>query len=96
MPRVVVTPQAVDDLHGLVTGLGLAGDAIARVQRSLRILERFPKAGRALTGQWEGTRFLIGPWPWMILVYVHDEDDDAVFVVSVHDGRSAASATAWR
>jgi plasmid stabilization system protein ParE len=96
VPRVVVTPQAVDDLHGLVTGLGLAGDAIARVQHSLRILERFPRAGRALTGRWESTRFLIGPWPWMILVYIHDEDDDAVFVVSVHDGRSASSATSSR
>jgi plasmid stabilization system protein ParE len=96
MPRVVVTPQAVDDLHGLITGLGLASDAVARVQRSLRMLERFPKAGRALSGQWELTRFLIGPWPWMTLVYVHGEDDDVIFVVSVHDGRSATSATSWR
>jgi plasmid stabilization system protein ParE len=96
VPRVVVSPQALDDLHRLVTGLGLTGDAIARVQRSLRILESFPKAGRALTGRWEGMRFLVGPWPWMILVYIHDEDDDAVFVVTVQDGRSAASATAWR
>jgi plasmid stabilization system protein ParE len=96
VPRVVVSPQALDDLHRLITGLGLTGDAIARVQRSLRILERFPKAGRALTGRWEGMRFLVGPWPWMILVYVHDEDDDAVFVATVQDGRSAASATTWR
>jgi hypothetical protein len=59
----------------------------------LRILERFPPAGRALTGRWEDTRFLIGPWPWMIIVYVHDEADDVVYVVAVHDGRSAPSAT---
>jgi hypothetical protein len=96
LTRVLITPQAVDDLQGLITGLGLAGDALSRVQWSLRILERFPKAGRALTGEWQGMRFLVGPWPWMILVYVHDEDDDAVFVVSVHDGRSASSATATR
>jgi hypothetical protein len=32
----------------------------------------------------------------MILVYVHDADDDCVYVVAVHDGRSSASATAWR
>jgi plasmid stabilization system protein ParE len=96
VPRIVVTRQAVNDLHGLITGLGLTGDAIARVQRSLRILERFPRAGRSLSGQWEGTRFLIGPWPWLIVVYIHDEDDDAAFVVAVHDGRSAPSATAVR
>jgi plasmid stabilization system protein ParE len=93
LARVVVTPRAVEDLRALVGGLGLAPDAIPRVQRSLRILERFPLAGRALTGAWVGTRFLIGPWPWMILVYVHDETDDVVFVVAVHDGRSGTAAT---
>jgi plasmid stabilization system protein ParE len=94
--RVTVTPHAVADLRRLVAGLGLAGDPIARVRRSLRILERFAKAGRALTGRWEDTRSLVGPWPWMILVYVHDADDDAVFVIAVHDGRSASSATTYR
>jgi len=39
------------------------------------------------------TRFLIGPWPWMILVYTFDEPDDAVYVVAVHDGRSSSAAT---
>lgn len=96
MARVLVTPRAVADLEALVAGLGLSGSPIARVQGSLRILERFPLAGRALTGPWEGTRFLIGPWPWMILVYVYDETDDAVYVVSVHDGRSGASPTTAR
>jgi hypothetical protein len=94
--RVIVTPRAVQDLHGLIDALGLGESALARVRLSLSILERFPLAGRALTGEWEGTRFLIGPWPWMIVVYVHDEADDAVYVVSVHDGRSAGSATADR
>ena len=89
MARVVVTPRAVADLHGLIEGLGLPANVLVRVQRSLRMLERFPLAGRALTGRWQGTRFVIGPWPWMILVYVHDSDDDAVYVVAVHDGRSA-------
>src|ERR671923_136770 len=60
------------------------------------MLERFPRAGRELTGRWHGTRFLIGPWPWMILVYIHDDADDAVFVVAVHDGRASSSAAAAR
>ena len=94
MARVVVTPRAVADLRALVQTLGLPANTLERVQRSLRMLERFPLAGRALTGRWEGTRFVIGPWPWMILVYLHDPDDDAVYVVAVHDGRNASSATA--
>ena len=96
MARVIVTPRAVTDLHRLVDDLGLPETTFQRVQRSLRMLEGFPRAGRALTGRWQGTRFLIGPWPWMILVYVHDADDDAVFVVAVHDGRSSSSATTSR
>ena len=96
MPRVVVTPRAVEDLRALTAGLGLPPDTMRRVQRSLGMLQRFPRAGRALTGRWEGTRFLIGPWPWMILVYIHGEADDAVFVVAVHDGRSASSASGLR
>ena len=93
MARVLVTPRAIEDLRSLSAALGLAPGALERVQRSLRILERFPGAGRELTGRWAGTRFLVGPWPWMILDYVHDEADDAVYVVAVHDGRSASSAT---
>ena len=96
MPRVVVTPRAVANLNSLIAGLGLSPSALARVQRSLHILERFPNAGRALSGPWEGTRFLIGPWPWMILVYVYDEADDAVYVVTVHDARAGGSPTASR
>jgi plasmid stabilization system protein ParE len=92
LARVLVTPRAVSDLRTLIDGLGLPANALARVQRSLRMLERFPLAGRALTGRWEGSRFVIGPWPWMIIVYIHDSDDDAVYVVAVHDGRSASSA----
>ena len=93
MARVVVTPRAVEDLHDLTEVLGLPATTLLRVQRSLRILESFPLAGRALMGRWEGVRFLIGPWPWLILLYVHDVEDDAVYVVAAHDGRSSTSAT---
>jgi plasmid stabilization system protein ParE len=92
VPRVLLAPRAVADLRALTDALGLPDSAAARVQRSLRILERFPLAGRALTGRWEGVRFLIGPWPWMILLYIYDADDDAVFVVAIHDGRSGPTS----
>jgi plasmid stabilization system protein ParE len=93
VPRVIVTPRAVEDLRDLVRGLGLPESTLPRVRRSLRILESFPLAGRALVGRWDGVRFLIGPWPWMILLYLHDVDHDAVYVVAVHDGRSSTAAT---
>jgi hypothetical protein len=32
----------------------------------------------------------------MILIYVHDADDDAVYVVAVPDGRSSSSAATGR
>jgi hypothetical protein len=96
VPRVLLAPAAVAHLRAMIDNLGLPPDTPARVQRSLRILESFPLAGRALTGRWEGTRFLIGPWPWMILVYLYDAAADAVFVVSIHDGRSASSPTTDR
>src|SRR3954471_12804376 len=89
MPRVTVTPRAVADLKHLIQVLGLPDSTLLRVQRSLGILESFPLAGRALAGRWEGVRFLIGPWPWMILLYVHAPEDDAVYVVAVHDGRGS-------
>ena len=75
---------------------GCRGSTLRRVQRSLRILESFPLAGRALTGRWAGVRFLIGRWPWLILLYVHNADDDAVYVVAAHDGRSSAPAVSRR
>jgi hypothetical protein len=37
-------------------------------------------------------RFLLGPWPWMILGYRYDARTDQVFLVAVHDARSATSA----
>jgi plasmid stabilization system protein ParE len=93
MARVIVTPRALDDTHDLNETLGLPDSTLRRVQRSLRILESFRLAGRALTGRSEGVRFLIGPWPWLILLYVHEADDDTVYAVAAHDGRSSTSAT---
>jgi hypothetical protein len=93
LARVLITPRAAQDLRDLIDLLGLPSSTMVRVQRTLRTLERFPLAGRALLGRWEGTRFLIGPWPWMIIVYTFDEPDDSVYVVAVHDARSSSAAT---
>jgi hypothetical protein len=49
--------------------------------------------GPALTGRWEGFRFLLGPWRWMLLVYICVEAEDRVVVVTIQDARSATSVT---
>ena len=71
-------------------------DTRSRVARSLRLLERFPLMGPALTGRWEGFRFVLGPWRWLLLVYVFIEPEDRVVVVTIQDARSSAAATTER
>jgi len=39
-------------------------------------------------------RFLIGPWPWMLVVHAYEEAADTVTVLSIHDARTSTSATA--
>jgi plasmid stabilization system protein ParE len=85
---------AVEDLEALIRTHSLPADTRARVARSLRPLQRFPRMGPALTGRWHGFRFVLGPWRWLVLVYVYREAEDRVVVVTVQDARSAASPTA--
>jgi plasmid stabilization system protein ParE len=92
--RVVVTPAALDDLERLIRTHSLPVDTRERVRRSLRPLERFPLLGSELEGRWSGFRFLLGPWRWMIVVYVYDVAEDRVAIVTVQDGRAAISPTA--
>lgn len=94
MAKVIVTPQGQRDVSEAIVALGLPSDTWTRVARSLRVLETFPLAGAELTGRWAPTRFVLGPWPWMILLYHYEEPSDRVFVVAMHDARSATSATA--
>lgn len=46
--------------------------------------------GAELAGRWSGFRFLLGPWRWMILIYVFIEDESRAVVVTIQDGRSSA------
>lgn len=59
-------------------------------------LRRFPHLGPELTGRWRDFRFLLGPWRWMLIVYVVLEDDDRVVVVTIQDARASSAATAER
>ena len=94
MARVIVTPRGERDVDEAIADLGLPGDTWTRLARSLRVLETFPLAGAKLAGRWAPTRFVLGPWSWMVLLYRYEESSDRVFVVAMHDARSAASATA--
>jgi hypothetical protein len=74
-----------------IAALNLPEDTWARVALSLRVLETFPQAGPELEGKWVPARYVLGPWSWMILLYTYDEALDQVFVVAMHDARSASA-----
>jgi hypothetical protein len=94
--RVELALAAVEDLEGLIRTHSLPADTRARVARSLRALERFPLMGPMLSGRWEGFRFLLGPWRWLLLVYVFMASENRVVVVTIQDARSSTAATATR
>jgi plasmid stabilization system protein ParE len=94
--RVEVARAATEDLDRLIRILSLPADTRERVKRSLRPLARFPRLGPELTGRWTGFRFVLGPWRWLIIVYVFEASEDRVVVVSMQDARSATAATAAR
>ena len=93
MARVVVTERARTDLDRLIRSHSLPATTRARVSRSLAPLAEFPAMGAPLPGRWAPSRFVLGPWRWMLLVYAVDPDRDLVVVLSILDGRSAVSAT---
>jgi len=96
VPRVELTAVAVADLDRLIRTHSLPIDTKRRVKPSLAPLRRFPRLGPELTGRWRDFRFLLGPWRWMLIVYVFIEDDDRVVVVTIQDARSSSAATAER
>jgi plasmid stabilization system protein ParE len=92
--RVELAVAAVDDLDRLIRTHTLPADTRARIARSLRSLSQFPNIGPALTGRWDGYRFILGPWRWLILVYVLIEAEDRVVMVTIQDARSSVVVTA--
>jgi len=93
MARVEVSDAAREDLERLIFTHSLPSDTNQRVLASLHHLERFPLLGAELPSPWSGFRFLLGPWRWLILVYVYAADEDRVVVVTIQDGRSASAPT---
>ncbi len=93
MTRVTVSATAAEDLDRMIVTHSLPADTKQRVRRSLRLLESFPRVGRELEGGWTPFRFVLGPWRWMLILYVYDEQEDVVLVATVQDARSSSAAT---
>lgn len=93
MTHVELSAIAVEDLDRLIITHSLPSDTRQRVKRSLRVLEEFPRVGRQLTGGWQQMRFILGPWRWLLVVYLYEESEDRVLIVTMQDARSAAAAT---
>ena len=92
MAHVLVAPSAWEGLVLLIRTHSLPADTPDRVRRSLQPLASFPRLGREIEGgRWRGFRFILGPWPWLIVVYRYDAAEDAVLVVLIEDGRAASS-----
>ena len=94
MPAVEVTRQARDELRELIEPRHLPADTRDRAARSLVTLEVFPRAGKQLSGVWRDCRALIGPWAWLIVVYMYVEAEDHVVVIAFHDARTSDAAIA--
>lgn len=93
MPVIEVTRQARDELRGPIESRQLPADTPERVSRSLLTLEEFPRAGKQLSGVWRDCRALIGPWGWLIVVYMYMESHDRVVVIAFNDARTSEAAT---
>lgn len=96
MAHVVVADAALDDLERMIVSHSLPTDARKRVRQAIEILQDFPLAGAALGGRWDGLRFLLGPWRWMIVIYRYDEETDTVEIAAIQDGRASTAATHGR
>jgi plasmid stabilization system protein ParE len=96
MARVIVAEPARQDLAGLVRSHSLPDSARDRVRRTIAPLAAFPLLGPALEGRWNGFRSILGPWPWILIVYAYDEEADLVIVVTIQDARSGTSPRSAR
>lgn len=96
MSAIEVTRQARDELHELIETRHLVADARERVSRALAILGEYPRAGKQLSGVWRDCHALIGPWGWLIVVYMYLEPEDRVVVIAFHDARTSDAAIAQR
>jgi len=93
MPAVVVSPPVRESLRSLVETHEPPPDTTVRIRKLLEPLSEFPEMGSALHGRWKGFRYLLGPWPWMLIVYAVDRERELVIVTTIQDARRATAAS---
>lgn len=93
MAQIRLTAAAVEDLRELIQTHELPSNTPERVAGRLHALQRFPKLGPAPSGRWAGTRYVLGPWSWLLIVYEYDTRTDTVIVLTMQDARRATSPT---
>jgi plasmid stabilization system protein ParE len=91
--HVELSLVATERLDRMIVTHSLPLDTRARVQRSLRKLAQFPLIGRQLDERWGDLRFIVGPWRWLLIVYVYERAAERVLVVTIQDARSSMSVT---
>lgn len=98
MARVMWAESALSSLDRLILSHALPADTRERVRGSVEPLARFPQIGPEIEKLADGRelRFVIGPWPWLVIVYVYDSAADEVVIVSPEDGRAASSTVTRR
>ncbi len=96
MAQVVVALRAQLNLRAMIRTHSLPVTTQERVRIAIAPLAEFPQLGPELHGRWGHLRFVLGPWPWMLIVYRWDEEADTVVVVTIQDARSSRAATSDR
>lgn len=92
MATIEATRLVRDELRELMETRPLPADTRERVSRTLLTLEKLPRAGKQLSGLWRDCRALIGPWGWLIVVYMYIEAEGRVVVIAFHDARTSDAA----
>jgi hypothetical protein len=95
VPRVELAAATVEDLDGLVRTHSLPPDT-RPCRQVAAIALSVPEVRTTPGGTLGGFRFILGPWRWLILVYIYIEEDDRVVLVTVQDGCSSTGATGSR
>jgi plasmid stabilization system protein ParE len=90
--RVEVSRSAATDLDRLIRTHSLQRNTKQRLKSAVRPLGRFPQLGPELGGRWSGFRFVLGPWRWMLVIYVYLETENRVVAVTIQDARSSRAA----
>jgi plasmid stabilization system protein ParE len=90
--RVEVSRSAATDLDRLIRTHSLPTNTKQRLKSAVRPLGHFPRLGPELGGRWSGFRFVLGPWRWMLVIYVFLEAENRVVVVTIQDALSSRAA----